>query len=351
MSSLAGERLSFETWSRNCAAQMLHQKNLETVAFETARSHISHVTEGRCQFFADRPKLLNRFGYSEASLGSTRFQRLTWSSERVECCTATKRAQDLILYIPLKGGFEARQGGRSVHINPGDIFFVSANGESSRRWLGSSILLNVIIPRLTIARLLATDFDIEPDKPFCFPASANLSTGVTESFCRLLETILCDLGSPHSVFSHPGASLHAERAFLHVLIRSLPHNYTDRLSNGNRLTSSPPYLRRIENFIHDHIADELDIAELARVAGMSIRAVYYGFRQHLQTTPQRYLKTMRLRLAREALLAANGPDEKVSRVALRFGYSNAAQFSKDYRELFGVSPSEALRGSRAHTSP
>jgi AraC-like DNA-binding protein len=340
----AAERLKFDTWSRNCAAQMLRQKCLVTVAFEAARTHISKVTEGRCQFFADRPKMLDRFGYSEAILGTTRFQLLSWSADHVECFTTTKRAQDLILYIPLQGGFEARQGGRFIEINPGELFFVSAHGESSRRWLGSSILLNVIIPRRTIASILAADFDIASDEPFCFPPSANLSTCETESLCRLLETILCDLGSPHSVFTHPSASRHAERAFLHALIRSLPHNYSHRLEHGELPVFNPPYLKRVEVFVREHIADDLSIDELVRVAGVSTRALYYGFKRHRQTTPQRYLKTMRLKLAREALLYT-GNTEKVSAVALRFGYTNAAQFSKDYRQLFGVSPSDAQRGA------
>jgi len=38
---------------------------------------------------------------------------------------------------------------------------------------------------------------------------------------------------------------------------------------------------------------------------------------------------------------SGGNQEKISAVAARFGYGNAAQFSKDYRQMFGVSPSEA----------
>ena len=346
MASLAKERLSFEAWSRNCAAQMLRQKSLETGAFEAARTHISQVTQGRCQFFADRPNWIARFGYSEASLGTTKFQLLSWSSDKVECYTATKRAQDLILYIPLEGSFEARHGGRSMYISPGELFFVSSIGESSRRWFGSSILLNVIIPRQTIVRLLATDFDIASDEPFDFPACANLSTREAETFCTLLETLLCDLGSEHSVFTHPGASRHAERAFLHTLIRSLPHNYSRRLEVAARPVAGPSYLRRVEAFIRNNIANDLDVDELVAVAGVSTRSLYYGFRRYRQSTPQRYVKGVRMKMAREALVASGDRPETISSIAARFGYSNAAQFSKDYRQTFGVSPSEALRDGR-----
>ena len=82
--------------------------------------------------------------------------------------------------------------------------------------------------------------------------------------------------------------------------------------------------------------------ELVRAAGVSARTLYYGFRRYRGTTPQRFVKTMRLRLARDALMDC-GDKERVSVIASRFGYGNAAQFSKDYRQMFGASPREALR--------
>jgi AraC-like DNA-binding protein len=342
MGSLTEERQGFELWSRNCAAQMLRRRSVETRAFETARSHIARVTQGRCQFFADRPKLLERFGYSEANLGTTKFQLLSWTSEKVECLTSTSRAQDLILYIPLEGSFEVRQGGRSTQINPGELFLVSASGQSTRRWQGSSILLNVIIPRKTIAGLLAADFDIACNEPFSLPPTANLSAVETQTFCKLLESLLFDLTCEHSTFAHPGASRHAESAFLHSLVRSLPNNYSKLVAIADSTHSVPPYMKRVEAFIKANVAQPLDMTQLVRVAGVSTRTLYYGFKTFRRTTPQRYVKQLRLKMAREAMFASHGR-EKISEIALRFGYGNAAQFSNDYRQLFGVSPSETLR--------
>lgn len=346
MGSLAQTLFSFDAWSRNCATRTLRQTRLETHAFETAQAHISRVTQGRCQFFADRPSLLDRFGYSDAMLGTTRFQLLNWRAGDVECSTATTRAEDLILYVPLQGSFEARHAGRSTLIEPGQIFFVGSSGGSSRRWLGSSALLNIIIPRKTVTRLLAGDLGIAACEPFMFPAAGSLSTPKTETLCRLLETITSDLASTHSLFSHAGAGAHMERVLLHALIRSMPHNYSGVLREAERRPTAPPYLRRVESFIRDHIGESLDINKLVRVGGVSTRTLHYGFRRFRQTTPQRYIKTLRLNLARDALLAAGDRPVKISDVAVRFGYENAAQFSKDYRNTFRMSPRETLRQGR-----
>ena len=63
-------------------------------------------------------------------------------------------------------------------------------------------------------------------------------------------------------------------------------------------------------------------------------------------SPVQYQKQLRLQEARIRLAAAPGD---VAGVGHAVGYGSLSQFSREYRRLFGVPPSEDAR--RAHPSP
>jgi AraC family ethanolamine operon transcriptional activator len=87
----------------------------------------------------------------------------------------------------------------------------------------------------------------------------------------------------------------------------------------------------------------MHVQDLCRVAGVKQHTLLRAFRAIRDTTPHRYLHTLRLKGAREALLASDADEETVTRVALRFGFRELGRFAVEYRAAFGESPSETLR--------
>ena len=86
------------------------------------------------------------------------------------------------------------------------------------------------------------------------------------------------------------------------------------------------------------------IAALCAALGASERTLHEAFREHLDTTPKAYLKTLRLEAARHDLLT--GEVKRVTDVALDWGFLHFGWFSHDYRRLFGETPSQTLKRSR-----
>jgi hypothetical protein len=60
------------------------------------------------------------------------------------------------------------------------------------------------------------------------------------------------------------------------------------------------------------------------------------------TSPVRYLRSARYVRVREALSRAE-PEQSVTEIALRWGFTHMGGFSVEYRKRFGESPSETLR--------
>jgi AraC-like DNA-binding protein len=80
----------------------------------------------------------------------------------------------------------------------------------------------------------------------------------------------------------------------------------------------------------------VSIAELASACGISTEHFSRRFRRHAGTTAKNYQLQSRMRFARR-LLQNEGLN--VKEVASRLGYSDAFVFSRQFKKVWGVSPS------------
>ncbi|MDB5872025.1 MAG: AraC family transcriptional regulator [Ramlibacter sp.] len=86
--------------------------------------------------------------------------------------------------------------------------------------------------------------------------------------------------------------------------------------------------------IHTSFHDGLDLATLAKVAGMSRSRFVEHFKRLVGTSPHNYLVNYRIGVAQQ-LLARRLP---VKTVAARVGYETTASFCAKFKEVVGVSP-------------
>ena len=101
--------------------------------------------------------------------------------------------------------------------------------------------------------------------------------------------------------------------------------------------------------IHAAYADKLDVEQLAQEAAMSPPSFHAHFQAVTATSPMQYLKSTRLHQAR-LLMLRNGLT--VADASARVGYESASQFSREFRRLFGLPPTqEVARMKAAYTLP
>ncbi|MBN2607009.1 MAG: helix-turn-helix domain-containing protein [Thiotrichales bacterium] len=86
------------------------------------------------------------------------------------------------------------------------------------------------------------------------------------------------------------------------------------------------------------------ITELCEIAYVSRRTLQYSFETILGCSPLKFLRTMRLNQVRRALKEAK-EDQSIADIASYWGFWHAGQFSKDYKQLFGETPSETTHRS------
>jgi AraC-like DNA-binding protein len=99
---------------------------------------------------------------------------------------------------------------------------------------------------------------------------------------------------------------------------------------------------RFEAAMRENPGQFIGIADLCRIVGVGRRTLARAFQETHGTTPSRYLRAVRLELAREALLAPGAECRTVTEIATRFGFRELGRFAIEYRAAFGESPSETM---------
>ncbi len=131
--------------------------------------------------------------------------------------------------------------------------------------------------------------------------------------------------------------------FSQMLMELIPHRYSARLQSQHAVPV-PNHIRLAQRYMEHHTAGSLRIAEVARAAKVSVRTLEMNFRAYLDMTPRTYMRVVRLRQAREALLSTV-ERRPIAEIADSFGFTHKSRFSKYYADLFGETPSATRRRS------
>jgi AraC-like DNA-binding protein len=117
----------------------------------------------------------------------------------------------------------------------------------------------------------------------------------------------------------------AARLLAAVTLTAFPNSYaiTDPLQAGPGHVGAETVRRAVE-FIHGHADRPITLDDIASAAGVSTRALQYGFRHHHDTTPTAYLRSVRLERAHQDLRSArSGDGETIAVIAARWGWGGA----------------------------
>lgn len=106
-------------------------------------------------------------------------------------------------------------------------------------------------------------------------------------------------------------------------------------------------LRRAMEFMHDHCARELSLAEIAAAAFLSEFHFARLFKKITGTTPHAYLAGLRIERARQLLAET---DLALTEVGAQVGYQSQSHFTKIFRAATGLTP-HAFRAAGARGEP
>ena len=94
-------------------------------------------------------------------------------------------------------------------------------------------------------------------------------------------------------------------------------------------------LSQVLNYIHDHLDQDIKLADLATLLNMSQFHFSHMFKQAIGTSPYQYLLQQRIERAKQFLKTG---DRAISDIALICGFNSHSHLSKQFRQLTGTTP-------------
>ena len=95
-------------------------------------------------------------------------------------------------------------------------------------------------------------------------------------------------------------------------------------------------MRRVQDYIDAHVAEDISLQQLADLACMSPGHFLRSFRVASGLTPYQYVLEQRRQNARSMLTSGAEP---VARIARRCGFKTPSHLSAQFHARFGMSPS------------
>lgn len=236
-----------------------------------------------------------------------------------------------------------------VHIDGADhelsAFFalVVSPGSSYRLHLEHDTPQMIVrIERAAMERQLSRMLGRSLDEPIVFAPVGDLTTEAASRWTGALNILSAEVMAQQSLIQQGVGAGPLEELIISTLLYIQPSNYSHLLRGRPR--SGRAAVRRSIEYIEQHLAEPITLAELAAHTRMSARSIQAGFRADLDTTPVAFIRDRRLDQVRQTLMSAMpGDGVTVTDVAQRWGFTHLGNFSAVYRHRFGETPSQTLR--------
>lgn len=201
--------------------------------------------------------------------------------------------------------------------------------------------------RLNLDPALVSSVSLEIDQQSSSSRSDVKALAVSPLDATLLETVVRLV---RALDNPDEARLILPLVTREIIYRLLVGEQGQRL---RQMTAFGGHTRRIAKSverIRREFKQPLHIEELAREISMSVSGFHHYFKAVTAMSPLQFQKQMRLQEAHRLML---GEDLNAASAGNRVGYENAAQFSREYKRLYGEPPMrnvERSRGTAAVTS-
>lgn len=251
--------------------------------------------------------------------------------------------------IPLAGAFELKQGHTSFEAEAGRGAAVVASGEPFLMEWSRDLSMFCLRFDMRLLSDFATSAGLRPGRSITFKKDVTCP--------KILQSLLgsARLAELAAARVQPGRHLPAQLAarirehMLLTLFFSQPNTLSATLTADHRPVRRAALMKAID-FVESH-PPVATPKEVARHAGMSLRALEVQFKDELNTTPSAYILRTRLRHVHEELHTAEAElDVSVTDVARRWGFSNFGRFAQQYRAVYAERPSDTLKGALARRS-
>ncbi|MEM6428688.1 MAG: AraC family transcriptional regulator [Deinococcota bacterium] len=159
------------------------------------------------------------------------------------------------------------------------------------------------------------------------------------------DRLACKLVHVHQVLEHHHAqgetrtSLEQETQLVTVL-GELIARYADAPPRHQVLGAEPNAVKQVKNYLEQHYADDVALADLANLTQLSRYHLLRVFAASTGVPPHAYLRQVRLRRAKDLLSAGCS----IAEVAVSTGFNDQSHLTRWLKRVWGVTPGQYQQG-------
>ena len=128
-----------------------------------------------------------------------------------------------------------------------------------------------------------------------------------------------------------------------LLLREMAAPTGNKLQTSNAVHSENEIIRQAQQFISGHIREKLSVPLVARQVDVSPSYLTALFHKNLQISPGEYIRRIKLQESKQ-MIREN--DLNFTEIAAALQYSTVHHFSRQFKEKFGITPTEYAKSVR-----
>ncbi|MFG1608210.1 AraC family transcriptional regulator N-terminal domain-containing protein [Actinoplanes sp. NPDC049265] len=236
---------------------------------------------------------------------------------------------DPMLYLVFQGAKRLLLGAREIRYGAGDLVTTAVHIPALAEVVVASAerpyrALEIPFDRQLVSALIAELGELSPA-----PAEAvsvhPLPAPVLDPVFRLLK-----------LAGDPGAArILADGVKREIWYRILTGPNGATFIDLTRTNSVLGRVHEVTTWMRGHLGEPFDAGHVAALANVSVTSLYRLFKAATGESPGSYHKRLRLMEGRRRVAERS---DTIQRIAATVGYASPAQFTRDYRRLFGAAP-------------
>ena len=128
-----------------------------------------------------------------------------------------------------------------------------------------------------------------------------------------------------------------------MLLRETAAPKGGKLQTSNAIHSENEIIRQAQQFISTHIREKLSVPLVARQVDVSPSYLTALFHKNLQISPGEYIRRIKLQESKQMIRENN---LNFTEIAAELQYSTVHHFSRQFKEKFGITPTEYAKSVR-----
>lgn len=256
--------------------------------------------------------------------------------------TSAEGFSDYTFFVVHSGSVQLNSPSTGTTAGPGDVS-VYPLGVPIEFTMDSFDVTTLRLPAQRVARA-AEELTGRPAAEFRLLDITPVSPSMTRYWRSLVGVAAAAMQDPDSPLRSPLLAEDMARTLAHAALRAFPNSTMMRQHEPGPGATAPATVGRALDHIEENAHRPLSLTEIAGAADTSARALQYGFRRHLGSTPLAHLRRVRLERAHHDLERADPTrGDTVAAIANSWGFTNAGRFAAAHEEAYGVAPHRTLR--------